>query len=113
MNIKKQARLELLPQNRKDFQTQVARIKQTHEKVLDKNTSLIERIRALFHEQGITNFSMLSALSMTISTIVLAITGASVGGGRGGDSPPKDEGVLKEWLDRLADALKRLAGKAV
>ena len=56
---------------------------------------------------------MLSALSMTISTIVLAITGASVGGGRGGDSPPKDEGVLKEWLDRLADALKRLAGKAV
>ena len=32
---------------------------------------------------------------------------------RGGSvSPLKDEGVLKKWLDRLADALKRLAGKA-
>ena len=28
-------------------------------------------------------------------------------------SPPKVEGILKKWLDRLADALKRLAGKAV
>ena len=37
------------------------------------------------------------------------------GGGEGetGGSPPKDEGVLKKWLDRLADALKKLAGKAV
>ena len=37
-----------------------------------------------------------------------------MGKGRGtGDSPLKDEGILKKWLDRLADALKRLAGKAV
>ena len=51
---------------------------------------------------------------MTISTIVLAITGAFGGGeAETGGSPPKDEGVLKKWLDRLADALKRLAGKAV
>ena len=51
---------------------------------------------------------------MTISTVVLVITGVFGGGGRGtGGSPPKDEGVLKKWLDRLADALKRLAGKAV
>ena len=46
---------------------------------------------------------------MTISTIVLAITGVFGGGGGGtGGSPPKDKG----WLDRRADALKRLAGKA-
>ena len=50
---------------------------------------------------------------MTISTIVLAITGAFGGGGGTGGSTPKDEGILKKWLDRLADALKRLAGKAV
>ena len=50
---------------------------------------------------------------MTTSTIVLAITGV-FGGGRGaGDSPSKDRGTLKKWLDRLADALKGLAGKAV
>ena len=49
---------------------------------------------------------------MTIATIVLAITGVFGGTGWAGGSPLKDEGVLKKWLDRLADALKRLAGKA-
>ena len=39
LNTEKQARLEILSQNRKDLQTQVARIKQTIEKVLDQNTS--------------------------------------------------------------------------
>ena len=48
LNIEKQARLEILSQNRKDLQTQVTRIKQTFKKVLDKNTSLAERIRNLF-----------------------------------------------------------------
>ena len=113
LNTKKQARLEILSQNRKDLQTQVARIKQTLEKVLDKNTSLAERLRTVFREQGITIFSILTALSMTISAIVLAITGAFGGDGGTGGSPPKDKGVLKKWLDRLVDALKRLLGKAV
>ena len=66
LNTEKQARLEILSQNRKDLQTQVARIKQTLEKVLDKNTSLAEKIRTLFREQGITIFSITTALSMTI-----------------------------------------------
>ena len=60
--------------------------------VLDKNTSLAERIRTLFREQGITIFSILTALSMTISTIVLAITGAFGGSGGAGGSSPKDGG---------------------
>ena len=88
-------------------------IKQTLEKVLDKNTSLAEKIRTLLRQQGITIISILTALSMTISTTVLAITGVFGGGGVPGGSPPKDERVLKKWLSRLADALKRLAGKAV
>ena len=113
LNTEKQARLEILSQNRKDLQTQVERIKQDLEKVLDQNTSLAERIRSLFREQGITIFSILTALSMTISTIVLAITGV-FGGGKGTEgSTSKDEGVLKKWLVRLANALKRLAGKDV
>ena len=111
LNTEKQARLEILLQNRKDLQTQVARIKQTIEKVLDQNTSLAERNRTLFREQGITIFSILT--SITISTIVLAITGVFGGGGRAGGSPPKDEGILKKWLGRLANGLKRLAEKAV
>ena len=113
LNTKKQAMLEILSQNGKDLQTQVTRIKQTLEKVLDENTSLAERILTLFGEQGITMFSILTALSMTISTTVLAITGAIGGGGGPGVSSPKDEGTLKKWLGRLADALRRLAGKTV
>ena len=98
LNTEKQARLEILSQNWKDLQTQVARIKQTLEKVLDQDTSLAERIRTLFRERSITIFSILTPLSMTISTIV--ITGVfGVGGGGIGGSPPKDEGVLKNgWI---------------
>ena len=113
MNTEKQARLEILSQNRKDLQTQVSRIKQTLEKVLDKDAPVVERIRTLFREQGINIFSILTAFSMTISTIVLVIIGAFGGGSRGAGGPPsKDKGTLKKWLNRLADTLKRLAGKA-
>ena len=98
LNTEKQARLEILSQNWKDLQTQVARIKQTLEKVLDQDTSLAERIRTLFRERGITIFSILTALSMTISTIVITGVFGAGGGGIGG-SPPKDEGVLKNgWI---------------
>ena len=92
LNAEKQARLEILSQNWKDLQTQVARIKQTLEKVLDKDTSLAERIRTLFREEGITIFSILTALSMAISTFVLAITVVFEGGGWTGGSPSKDKG---------------------
>ena len=73
---------------------------------------MAEKIRTLFRKQGITIFSILTALSMTISTIVLTNTGA-FGGGGGGGSSRKDEGFLNNWLNRLGGALKRLAGKAV
>ena len=99
----------MLSQNRKVLQTQVVRIKQTLEKVVDKNKSLVESICTLFRELGTTIFSILTALSMTISAIVLAITGAFGGGVE--DPPPEDERDLNKWLNR--DALKGLAGKAV
>ena len=52
---------------------------------------------------------------MTISTIVLAITGIFERGGGAGDSAfaPKDKKALKKWLNRLADALKKLAGNTI
>ena len=90
MNTKKQARLEILSQNRKDLQTQVARIKQTLEKVLDKDTSLADYFNNRPCYSGVFGG----------------------GGGGAGGSPSKDKGTLKKWLDRLADALKRLAGRA-
>ena len=56
LNAEKQVRLEILSQNQKDLQTQVASIKQILKKVLDKNTFLAEKIRNLFRELGITMF---------------------------------------------------------
>ena len=56
LNTKNRARLEILSRNRKDLQAQVARIKQTIEKVLDENTSLAEIICTLFSEQVISIF---------------------------------------------------------
>ena len=48
-------------------------------------TTLAERIRTLFREQGITIASILTAIGMAISTLVLALTG---GGGGTPPSPP-------------------------
>ena len=45
------------------------------------DTMLAERMRTLFREQGITIGSILTAIGMTISTLVLALTG-------GGDRAP-------------------------
>ena len=114
LNTEKQASQQILSQNRKDLQRQVARIKQTLEKVLDKNTSLAERIRALFREQGITIFSVLTALSMAISTILLAITIVRVFGEKGGGatgSPSRDEGVLNKMVRQSSRCTQKTCGK--
>ena len=85
-----------MSQNRKDLQTQVARIKQAIEKVLDKYASLEKRIHILFREQGITFASKLTAFSMTIATIVLAVTDVFEGGSGGARGTlSKDKGTLK------------------
>ena len=85
LNTEEQARVEILSQNRKDLQTQVARIKQTIEKVPDKDAFLTERICTLFHEQSITIFSVLTAISLLLQAFFER-------GGGGSASPPKDEG---------------------
>ena len=79
---------------------------------------MAEQIRNSFCEEGITVASILTALSMTISTIVLTVTGFFWGGWQGGlaasgSSSPKNEGDLKKRVKKLADTLRRLAGKAV
>ena len=56
---------------------------------------------------------MISALLVGITTIALSVKGDFRGGRGTGGPPSKDKGALKKWLDGLADALKRLAGKAV
>ena len=64
---------------------------------LDKDTSLGEKIRTLFREQGITIASILMAIGMAIWVLVETLLpggGAAASGG----PPAKDEKGLKEWV---------------
>ena len=73
------------------LKNQITRFKETIAKVLDKDTSLAEKIRTLFREQGITIASILTAIGMAIGVLVEALLP-----GGGGEPPPKDEKGLKK-----------------
>ena len=89
--------------------------------MLDKDTSLGEKVRTLFREQGITIASILTAIEMAIGVLVEALLpgggGAATASAGGGEPPPKDEKGLKKWirnkLKALASLLGRLGIKAV
>ena len=95
--------------------------KETIAKVLDKDTSLGEKIRTLFREQGITIASILTAIGMAIGVLIEALLpgggAGAVTASSGGEPPPKDEKGLKGWirnkLKALASLLGRLGIKAV
>ena len=75
------------------LKNQITSFKETIARVLDKNTSLGEKIRTLFREQGITIASILTAIGMAVGVLVEALLlggGAAVASG-GGEPPPKDE----------------------
>ena len=87
--------------------------------MLDKDTSLGEKIRTLFREQGITIASILMAIGMAIGVLVEALlpgSGGAAVASEGGEPPPKDEKGLKGWirnkLKELASLLGRLGIKA-
>ena len=80
-------------------------------KVLDKDTSLGERKRTLFREQGITIASILTAIGMAIRVLVEALLPGGEGAISGcGEPPPKDEKGLKEWVRSKLKALASLLG---
>ena len=94
------------------LKNQITSFKETIVKVLDKDTSLGEKIRTLFREQGITIASILTAIGMAIGVLVEALLpgggGAILGGG---EPPPKDEKGLKGWIRNKLKALVSLLGK--
>ena len=95
------------------LKNQITSFKETIAKVLDKDTSLGEKIRTLFREQGITIGSILTAIGMTIGVLVEALLpggGGAISGG-GGEPPPKDEKGLKGWIRNKLKALVSLLGK--
>ena len=82
-------------------------------KVLDKDTSLGEKIRTLFRERGITIASILMAIGMAIRVLVEALLpggGGAAATSGGCEDPPKDEKGLKEWVRSKRKALTSLLG---
>ena len=78
--------------------------------MLDKDTSLVEKIRTLFREQGITIASILMAIRMAIGVLIEALLPGG-GGTVASPPPPKDEKGLKEWIRNKLKALASLLGK--
>ena len=95
------------------LRNQITSFHETIAKVLDKDTSLAEKIRTLFREQGITIASILMAIGMAIGVLVEALLpgggGAATSGG--GEPPPKDKKCLKEWIRNKLKALASLLGR--
>ena len=94
------------------LKNQITSFHETVAKVLDKDTSLAEKIRTLFREQGIMITSILTAIGMAIRVLVEALLPG--GGGAtasGGKPPPKDETSLKEWIRNKLKALASLSGR--
>ena len=61
------------------LENQITSFRETISKVLDKDTSLGEKIRTLFREQGITIGSILTAIEMAIGVLVEALLPGSGG----------------------------------
>ena len=94
------------------LKNQITSCKETIAKVLDKNTSLGEKIRTLFREQGITIASILTAIGMAIGVLVEALLpGGGAISGIGGEPPPKDEKGLKGWIRNKLIELASLLGR--
>ena len=95
------------------LKSQITTFKETIAKVLDKDTSLGEKIRTLFREQGITIASILTAIRVAIRVLVEALLpggGAATALG-GGEPPPKDEKGLRGWIRNKLKALASLLGR--
>ena len=90
--------------------------RKTSQKVLDEDKCFgANNIHTLFREQGITIVSILIALSIVISTTVLAIAGVFEDGrgslaASGLSSANDKEALKKKWFNKLA-TYKILAGK--
>ena len=95
------------------LRSQITSFKETIAEVLDKDTSLGEKILTLFREQGITIASILTAIRMAIRVLVEALLpgGGGPAAASGGEPPPKDEKGLKEWIRNKLKALASLLGR--
>ena len=97
------------------YSNQIYQIRESIMKFLDKETgTLVERIRTLFKEQGITIVSILTALGMALGVLIEALLG-----GPSTTSTPTPQstttsdkkGGAREWIKNKLKALSQLLGK--
>ena len=94
------------------LKNQITSFHETIAKVLDKDTSLCEKIRTLFREQGIMITSILTAIRMAIGVLVEALLpGGGGAAASGGEPAPKDEKGLKEWIRNKLKVMASLLGR--
>ena len=96
------------------LKNQITSFLETIAKVLDKDTSLAEKIGTLFREQGITIASILMAIGMAIGVLVKVLLpggGGAAASGGGSEPPPKDKKDLKEWIRNKLKVLTSLLGR--
>ena len=79
--------MELTNRQREELRTQISRIR-----VLNDDKTLAEKVQTLFREY------YYSAIGMTISTLVLALTGGGTTVTPAPSPTPDDKGGLKEWV---------------
>ena len=89
---------------------QITRVKKIIVKVLDKDTSTVEKIQMLFREQGITVTSILTAVGKPIGVLVEALHPSGTAD-KAGKPLLKDEKGAKEWLRNKLKALTSLLGR--
>ena len=83
----------------------INQIHETIRRLLHEDKTLAERFRTLFCEQGITIVSILTAIGMGISTLVLALTGGGAGGTPSPVHRPPNKGGVREWVKKHLQAL--------
>ena len=96
------------------YSNQIYQIRESIMKFLDKETgSLVERIRTLFKEQGITIVSILTAIGMTIGVLIEALLGGPSASTPTSQSTTTSDkkGGAREWIKNKLKALSSLLGK--
>ena len=107
IELERQARLEAISTNKAALRSQINRIRETIRRLLHEDKTLAKHIRTLFREQGISNVSILTAIGMAISTLVLALTCGGAGGTPSPAPRPPDKGGVREWVKKQLQALGR------
>src|SRR5271165_7033030 len=79
----------------------------------DKTRSLSERLKELFRRDGLTIGAIITAIGMTISTIILSVFSSSNPGAAPPTQNPKPPNAVKRLLVKISSWLQELAKKAL